>query len=745
MATVTGMVGVDVDVLKVMLAEGPSYAQRAMLRAIPGAAFAVFDRELRLVFAEGDVLFAEGLDPECDLEGRLLDDVRGPEFAPVREAYVAAIDGRSVEIDFEYRARVRRLHAAPVFDDDGRVVAGVSISLDVTDQRRAEARVARHAGIQSALFTLSRRALDGMRPSRLVQAAAEAVAEALAVDAVSVVRFDNDARSLVTCANVGWPVEKVRRTPVTITDEHLAALTAHGDHPEIHTDLSQSGSLLASLGVVSAINAVIGPHERPFGLINVSAFTQRDFSVDDGQFVQTVADILWSAIERAETEERYRHEALHDALTGLPNLAQLKERLGRSLGRAAAERGALAVVLVDLDQFKVINDSLGRRSGDELLRTVASRLAAMVRTDDLVGRITCDTFGLICGGIISDEHALQIADRVAIALGEPYELAGRRHAVKLSIGVVVDGGESTPEALLRDADTALHRAKERGGACIELFTPEIRERAVARMRTETDLHRAIERDELRLHYQPYFSIPDRRMLGVEALVRWQHPRRGLLAPDEFIPLAEHTGLIVELGAWVLGAAARTLATWRATLDGARELSMSVNVSTRQLVPNHGQDKLGETLHRVLSDTGLPPNLLALEITESMLMNTGAEPQAALAGLRDLGVQIMLDDFGTGYSSLGRLSEVPLDVVKIDRRFVNGLGEDHNREPIVAAIIAMADALGLRVIAEGVETERQWQSLVSLGCRAAQGYLLARPMPAEDLAALIETRAGRRAA
>ncbi len=294
----------------------------------------------------------------------------------------------------------------------------------------------------------------------------------------------------------------------------------------------------------------------------------------------------------------------------------------------------------------------------------------------------------------------------------------------------------------------MHHAKERGGGRVEQFCAAMRERVVTRMRTESELHSAIAHDELRVHFQPFFSIPDRRLLGMEALLRWQHPQRGLLSPEEFIPLAEHTGLIVELGAWVLDASVHAMSDWRVAFPYATDdLTLSVNVSARQL--SAAADGSGDCLHDIvnhaLTEARLPPQRLALEITESMLMAPGDESEAALLDLKRLGVQVMLDDFGTGHSSLSRLSNFPLDVVKIDRCFVHDLGQDGSREPIVAAIIAMAKALNLSVVGEGVETEDEWQRLVALGCDAAQGYALARPMPREQLTRLLaSTRAARAA-
>jgi diguanylate cyclase (GGDEF)-like protein len=675
--------------------------------------------------------------------------VLGRRTERLQEAYRQAIAGRPVELDVEYRGRIHWVHAAPVFDEGGAVAAGLSISIDVTEQRRTEADMRRRARGQSALAVLGRHALDGASEGRLLTEGADAVAATLGVDTVSVITLDEGGGHLVLRAGAGWPREVIRQTRIPITDAHRRALAALQAGPEILLDASQrdpDGPLIAAMGVASMITVLIGRGDRPYGSLSAFSFSPRHFTAEDADFLQTMANVLWSAIDRADVDEELLRSALYDELTELPNRRLFEQRLELALLRAQREHCGVAVVLLDLDNFKVINDSLGHHGGDELLRALTPRLLGVARDGDTVARLGGDEFALVCEGIVSEEHALALANRIVAALADPIELGRRRHAVKASIGIVVDDGRSAPGLLLRDADTAMHRAKERGGGCVERFCTSMRERVVARMRTESELYGAIERDELRVFFQPFYSIPDRRLLGMEALVRWQHPQRGLVLPGEFIPLAEQNGQIVELGQWVLDTAARALAGWRSALAGSDALMLSVNVSARQLLPASGSlHSLPDAVTSVLSAAELPPQLLALEITESMLMEEADEPESVLLELKRLGVQIMLDDFGTGHSSLGRLGDFPLDVLKVDRRFVRGLGQNGGREPIVTAIIAMARALDLRVIAEGVETDDEWESLVALGCEAAQGYALARPMPPEQLAELLAGSASAQAA
>jgi len=738
-----GSVRINLDVLEGLLAE-QAFAERssrsvqATLKAFAGAAFCVFGPDLQVMFAEGDALEVLGVNGERGAEQVAAEDLR--------EVHRAALGGARVQVDVRRAARTFQVYAAPVRGDDGDVVGGLSIGFDVTEERYVQLRMRRKARGQAELTALSRRAGEESDVPKLLQQACDAIARTLEVDRVSVQHMDETSGSLVFAAATGWQPETIGRTRLPLTPERRASFLMLSARPEILDDVSTrdpDGAFLAAAGFASMLTALIGDGERAYGTLHAGTHTPRAFNEQEAAFMQAIANILWGAIERSDAEDNQRRAEMRDATTGLANQSVIVERLGHALERARRQHCAAAVVAIGIDEFKVVNDAIGRSGGDELLRALAPRLERVARHCDTVARLSGAEFGLVCEGIISETHALDIAQRVAAAVREPIDLRGRRHVVGASIGVVIDSGTTSADLMLRDANATLHAAKERGGGCIELFSPDIRQRVLARVNTESELRHALETDQMQLHYQPFFSVPDRRLLGIEALLRWRHPHRGLVPPLEFIPLAEHTGLIVQLGAWVLETATRTLAELVTRDPSLNPLTVSVNVSARQLRTNDEQQILLDTVEKVLADTGLPAASLALEITESTLMDADALP--VLAELRQLGVQTMLDDFGTGHSSLGRLSEVPLDVLKIDRRFVSGLGEGQNREPIVAAIVAMADALDLRVIAEGVETEQQWRSLIALGCGAAQGFALARPTPAEELTSLIAGRTDARAA
>jgi diguanylate cyclase (GGDEF)-like protein/PAS domain S-box-containing protein len=434
--------------------------------------------------------------------------------------------------------------------------------------------------------------------------------------------------------------------------------------------------------------------------------------------------------ERKAAEEAMQHQAFHDALTELPNRALFLDRLGQALARRGRMGSLTAVLFLDLDRFKWINDSLGHAAGDELLVKVAARLAEAVRPGDSVARFGGDEFVILCDDLDGDWEALGIAQRVNAALGTHFSVEGRDITVTASLGIATTGQSSsyTADSLLRDADAAMYRAKERGRNRIEAFQGGMRARAVERLEVETDLRRALERDELRVHYQPVVRLAGAAMLGVEALVRWQHPERGLMAPAEFIPVAEETGLIQPLGAYVLGESCRQVAAWNRTHPDRAPLSVAVNLSARQM----SAADLTRLVITALNDSGLDPGLLCLEITESVLMEDVSASRNVLQSLKELGVRLGIDDFGTGYSSLLYLRRFPVDFLKVDRSFVSGLGENSEDGAIVAGVLGLANALGVGAIAEGVEKPEQADKLAGMGCEQAQGYLWSRPLPPEEL-------------
>ena len=432
--------------------------------------------------------------------------------------------------------------------------------------------------------------------------------------------------------------------------------------------------------------------------------------------------------ERKSAELELAHRALHDGLTGLPNRTLFLDRLGQALRRSRRRDRGLAVVFLDLDRFKLVNDSLGHKAGDRLLVDVAMRLSSALRPSDTLARFGGDELTLLCEDIADGEDARAVAQRLLDTFAEPFVVQDGEAFLQASIGIALsrDGFEA-PEDLIRDADAAMYRAKARGQG-IELFDEAMRQDVRDRLALEAALRRGIGRGELRLHCQPLVSLADARIEGFEALVRWEHPERGLVPPGSFIPLAEETGLIVPIGAWVLSEACATL---RRIIDetGMTGLQVSVNVSPRQLQ----QPDFVAQVRAALDENDLEPSRLVVEITESAIMETGAA--AILRALKDLGVRLAMDDFGTGYSSLAHLRRFPLDVIKVDRSFVAGLG-DGQGSSIAGAIVSLAHALGLRTVAEGIEDDEQRRAVLALGCDVGQGFLFARPMPVDDLTRLL---------
>ncbi|MFN2540050.1 MAG: putative bifunctional diguanylate cyclase/phosphodiesterase, partial [Mycobacteriales bacterium] len=444
--------------------------------------------------------------------------------------------------------------------------------------------------------------------------------------------------------------------------------------------------------------------------------------------------ICWDITERREMEEQLVREALHDRLTGLPNRALFLDRLTQSLAALPRGRGALAVLFLDVDHFKVINDSMGHDAGDDVLVELGRRLEQLMRPGDTLARFGGDEFVVLCHGIYHPAEAVHLAESLADGLSGPMKVNGAEVVVAVSVGIALSTtSEDRAGDLLRDADAAMYRAKRDGRARSVLFADTMREEAMARLETEVELRRALTSGDLRLHYQPVVDLASGQVVGVEALLRWQHRTRGLVLPDDIIAIAEETGLIVPLGEWVLEQACEQLVAWH---RDAPHLTMAVNLSGVQL----GRADFVARVADVLTRTGVDRSVLSLEVTESVLMRDAEEALWVLGALKSLGVRISVDDFGTGYSSLTYLKRFPVDVLKIDRSFVDGLGSDADDLAIVQAIQALATSLGMDTIAEGIETAVQRDVLLSLGCRRAQGYLFAQPGPAAETTALLKSPA-----
>jgi diguanylate cyclase (GGDEF)-like protein len=647
-----------------------------------------------------------------------------------------------METTRRHRDRTRvdvSISGAPMVDDAGRTTGFIGIASDITDRKKAEVAYLREVAA-----------------IRLLEAVAVMANGTESFDAVLRISLDR------ICEFTGWPVGHAY---VNASDgrDPTSSPVWHLDDPTRYEDFraaSDTMRLRPGTGLIGGVFATgepasisVDPHgalqrgqvAHAAGLRQVMAFPviveakaaavleffAPHLEVDERlrALMGNVASQLGHVIERANAASRLSHQALHDHLTGLPNRALFADRLSQALARLGRHITPVAVLFVDVDNFKVINDSLGHEQGDRILTMIAERLSAAVRPGDTVARFGGDEFVILCDEVTSEAEAIGIAQRVSDLAGAPLNLDGREHLVTVSTGIALATDRHASSAdLLRDADAAMYHAKAAGRARSTTFAASMRTQAVHRLDTEMALRRAITDGQLRLHYQPIIDIISGRTDGVEALVRWEHPTQGTIPPDQFIPIAEETGLIIPLGEWVLGEACRQTRTWQQAHPELARLTVSVNLSGRQI----SQSDLIPVVSNTLSHTGLAPSNLVLEITESVLMADAEAAIMVLRGLRDIGVRLSIDDFGTGYSSLSYLKKFPVAALKIDKSFVDGLGTQGDDTAIVRAIITLAHSLGLYTVAEGVETLTQLKALTDLGSDKAQGYLLCRPQPATTL-------------
>jgi diguanylate cyclase (GGDEF)-like protein len=465
-------------------------------------------------------------------------------------------------------------------------------------------------------------------------------------------------------------------------------------------------------------------------------------SVFEGSTGRFITYVLRDLTERKQFERQLVHLANHDPLTNLPNRKFFRERLGISLDEAALNGEQLAVLFLDLDRFKLINDTFGHALGDKLLLMVAERLAGCFRKGDILARLGGDEFVVLLQGLSGTQDAALVAQKIMDTFAHAFQLETHEVFVSASIGIAfypsdaIDAGN-----LIRCADNAMYQAKEQGLG-YQFYRPDLENLSSERLTLENSLRRALERDELRLYYQPKVDLASGAVIGLEALLRWAHPVRGMIPPDQFVPLAEETGLIIPIGEWVLRTACLQIKAWQG--DGMPLLPVAVNLSARQFRQFSasgeatGIHDLVETIERVLEETGVNPSCLELEITESILMQNLSTAAVTLQALSAKGIRIFIDDFGTGYSSLSYLKRLPIDTIKIDKSFVGDIMTDPDDAAIVTAIIAMAHSLRLKVVAEGVETQEQFDFLLERGCDAMQGFFFSKPLPAEEIFPLLRT-------
>jgi diguanylate cyclase (GGDEF)-like protein/PAS domain S-box-containing protein len=637
------------------------------------------------------------------------------------------------EVDAQGRLHWYQWTDRAFLDADGRVVEFQSVGRDATERRRATMltaqqaeileQVARGVPLEQTLGSIAR-VFEQHFPGHLgVVWLFDAERYSLRLGTTPTFAFDFD-RVYESDPGTGPAVEAIaQRAPVIVADIATAA-------PSVWRDAVAAHDMRACWA--TPIFASDG--QRVLGVLDVYARQTGEPSTEHQQIASLLTHLAAIAIERKEFEDRLAHHSLHDPLTALPNRTLFLDRLAQAIARCRRTHTQVAVLFFDLDRFKVVNDSLGHDAGDELLVAMARRLETVIRPGDTVARFGGDEFTVLCEDLGGDDvrnPAVEIAERLAAAINAPFVLQNNETFLSASIGIALaSSGEERPEELLRDADAAMYHAKELGRGRVEVFDDQLRARALARHATETALHQALQRGEFCLFFQPVVSLTEGRCVGAEALVRWQHPTRGLVGPNDFIPLAEETGLVVELGAWVLEEAAGHSARWQ--LENDEPFTVSVNLSARQLA----QPDLVERVSAALQRAGAAPQNICLEITESVLMDDAEATIGAIERLRELGVCLSIDDFGTGYSSLGYLKRFPVSIVKVDRSFVDGLGTDAGDTAIVSAVIGLAHALGMRAVAEGVESAEQLAELVTLGCDEAQGYFFAPPQPADDVRELL---------
>ena len=591
---------------------------------------------------------------------------------------------------------------------------------------------------QSAVARLGQRALEGHSLEALLEEAVQALRLVMEVDDATVVRADHERSIYRICATAGL-ADDARGRVVGLDDPELSAAVAVSSPLVVGRQRAGVDAAVASLlGGHAHAGLLVGVRagEGPWGAVIVRCRAQRVFSSDEADFLHTIANVLSAAIQRMGTVERMRHLALHDPLTGLPNRVLFVDHVTLALAQLSRHPSRLAVLFLDLDNFKLINDSLGHSRGDDVLRHAARVIDEILRPGDTVARLGGDEFVVLATALDDADDASLIAQRIADALRAPLVVGEREHRITASIGIALaDGPGRTAEDLLSDADAAMYEAKDHGRNRFESFDDTMRDRVTRRLQIASELSRALELGEMRVDYQPIVALGDGRMRGAEALLRWRHPTCGDVGPAEFIPVAEETETILEIGEFVLREACTAAAGWHAAHPELPWTPVSVNVSLRQV----RQPGLPGLVAAVLDQTGLPPGALHLEITESALMEEAETSMLTLDALKRLGVGLVLDDFGTGYSSLAYVRRFPLDAIKIDRGFVADLDRDGDSATIIEAIVNMARGLRLDVIAEGVETPMQARRLLDLRCELAQGWLYAPAVGRAEIGPMVGRR------
>ena len=660
----------------------------------------------------------------------------------LRVAYAKLVAGDSSESSFDALHRRKDGTEFPV--EINRVIHTtaqgpilVAVARDISERKHTEKRLAQRARQQAIVARLGQLALGKIEREPLFDAAmlglrhggadAAALFEFTRADGQYVIRAATGQGNEASIGQAGPPAAEDRwrqqliKNGIAVASRSDLALRAAG----MHAIGLPSASWVGKMG--SGLYAALHAEEGLFGMLAVYSLQDDAFGEEDRRFIQTVGATLSTAMQRLQSEQRLAHLAQFDTLTGLPNRNLLLDRLKQAVIQASRSRLQLGVLFLDIDHFKLVNDSLGHFLGDRLIALVAKRIQACLRKGDTVGRISGDEFASVLPELPRADDAALVARKILDSFAAPFDLDGHETFVSASIGIAIfPHDDNDADRLLKDADAAMYRAKETGRDRFCFYTADLHQRSVAKLQLTNDLRRALERREYRLYYQPKIDLASGALAGLEALIRWQHPQRGLVAPIDFIPALEESGLIVQVGEWVIEEACAQLRRWSDA--GLALVPIAVNVSPRQF----RSDDLVAAIQRLHNAAGIAPGLIELEITESCLMDKPEQAIKVLEALSAAGLKLSIDDFGTGYSSLAYLTRFPLTALKIDRSFVRDLTTSADAGAIARAIIDMAHTLRFTVVAEGVETEEQAEFLRAHGCEQGQGYLFARPAPASEV-------------
>jgi diguanylate cyclase (GGDEF)-like protein len=616
---------------------------------------------------------------------------------------------------------------APIRDAEGVITGMTGVSRDISERLDAEQAIRRHAKQQSLIAAFSRTVLTLYNLDDLQDQTVAVIRDGLDVEYCEIALPNPDGNGWMLKAGLGWEHGWVGQS---IFDgeapTHYQEVLASGEPILVanfrNEQRFKSLEIHQAHGIVSAAAVPISGAGGVHGVLGALSHDPDRFTLEDIDFLQSLANTLEAALERKQAEDKLTQLAQFDVVTGLPNRSLFRDRLSQALAQVQRNGGLLGVLFVDLDGFKAVNDTLGHTAGDTLLDQVGQRLQYSVRSGDTVSRLAGDEFAILLTNLAKTEDAGKVAEKILAECARAFHVGGNQTFVSASIGVALHPGDGNDtDQLLKNADIAMYRAKEQGRNNYQFYLPQMHERALERMRLEAELRGALSRDEFVLHYQPKVDLHNGEICGFEALLRWQHPERGLVPPVKFISILEDTGLIVPVGEWVIRTVCAQILSWQEL--GMKIHPVAVNLSSRQFQHKN----IDIVIRRILDSTGVNPRLLEFEVTESLLMQDAEEAVRMLHNMKSFGVRLSVDDFGTGYSSLAYLKRFPLDVLKIDRAFIRDCITDPDDATIVQAIISLAQNLKLKVVAEGVETEAQLHFLRALGCDHMQGYFFSKPV------------------